>query len=66
MARRPFRRTEAVRGARPRLVSRSRMLAFDEPLGAIDALTHISMQKLLERVWLDQKFTVDVTLADRG
>ena len=56
------------------LVSHPRVLAFDEPLGALDALTRISMQRLLERVWLDQGFTAilvtyDVTeavaLADR-
>jgi sulfonate transport system ATP-binding protein len=56
------------------LVSRPRVLALDEPLGALDALTRISMQKLLERVWLDQGFTAllvthdvaeAVTLADR-
>ena len=39
------------------LVSRPRVLAFDEPLGALDALTRISMQRLLERVWRDQGFT---------
>jgi sulfonate transport system ATP-binding protein len=56
------------------LVSRPQFLAFDEPLGALDALTRISMQRLLERVWLDQRFTAimvthdvaeAVTLADR-
>jgi sulfonate transport system ATP-binding protein len=33
------------------LVSRPGLLALDEPLGALDALTRISMQKLLSRVW---------------
>jgi sulfonate transport system ATP-binding protein len=56
------------------LVSRPRVLAFDEPLGALDALTRISMQRLIERVWVDQGFTAimvthdvaeAVTLADR-
>ncbi len=56
------------------LVSDPKILAFDEPLGALDALTRISMQQLLERVWREQGFTAilvthdvaeAVTLADR-
>jgi len=56
------------------LVSEPGILALDEPLGALDALTRISMQRLLERVWLDQGYTAllvthdvaeAVTLGDR-
>jgi sulfonate transport system ATP-binding protein len=56
------------------LVSHPQFLAFDEPLGALDALTRIAMQRLIERVWLDQRFAAimvthdvaeAVTLADR-
>jgi sulfonate transport system ATP-binding protein len=56
------------------LVSQPRFLAFDEPLGALDALTRIEMQQLLESVWRRDGFTAvlvthDVaealTLADR-
>ncbi len=39
------------------LVSQPRFLALDEPLGALDALTRIEMQRLLERVWREQGFT---------
>jgi sulfonate transport system ATP-binding protein len=46
------------------LVSRPRVLAFDEPLGALDALTRISMQQLLERVWRDQGFTAILVTHD--
>ena len=56
------------------LVSRPRFLALDEPLGALDALTRIEMQSLLEGVWRAQGFTAvlvthdvaeAITLADR-
>jgi sulfonate transport system ATP-binding protein len=46
------------------LVSDPRLLAFDEPLGALDALTRISMQRLLERVWHDQTFTAILVTHD--
>ena len=46
------------------LVSHPRVLAFDEPLGALDALTRISMQRLLERVWREQGFTAILVTHD--
>ena len=46
------------------LVSQPRALAFDEPLGALDALTRISMQQLLERVWRDQGFSAILVTHD--
>ncbi|MFD1331590.1 ATP-binding cassette domain-containing protein [Methylopila musalis] len=46
------------------LVSRPRLLALDEPLGALDALTRIEMQGLLERIWQEQGFTAVLVTHD--
>lgn len=46
------------------LVSRPGFLALDEPLGALDALTRISMQQLLARVWREQGFTAVLVTHD--
>jgi sulfonate transport system ATP-binding protein len=48
------------------LVSRPRLLALDEPLGALDALTRIEMQGLVERVWRAQRFTALLVTHDVG
>ena len=46
------------------LVSHPQLLAFDEPLGALDALTRIEMQALIEQVWQDKGFTAIVVTHD--
>jgi sulfonate transport system ATP-binding protein len=46
------------------LVSRPRLLALDEPLGALDALTRIGMQELIEAVWRMQRFTAVLVTHD--
>jgi sulfonate transport system ATP-binding protein len=46
------------------LVSAPRVLALDEPLGALDALTRIEMQRLLESVWLTRGFTAILVTHD--
>ncbi len=56
------------------LVSGPNLLLLDEPLGALDALTRIEMQHLIESLWQKEKFTTilithdveeAVVLADR-
>jgi len=56
------------------LVHAPRLLLLDEPLGALDALTRIEMQALIEGLWREQGFTAlldthdvseAVALADR-
>jgi len=56
------------------LIHKPRLLLLDEPLGALDALTRIEMQQLIERLWQQHGFTVllvthdvneAVTIADR-
>jgi sulfonate transport system ATP-binding protein len=46
------------------LVSGPALLALDEPLGALDALTRIEMQGLLETVWGQEGFTAVLVTHD--
>ena len=46
------------------LVSRPRFLALDEPLGALDALTRIEMQRLIEAAWRREGFTAVLVTHD--
>jgi sulfonate transport system ATP-binding protein len=46
------------------LASSPNFLALDEPLGALDALTRIEMQGLLESVWLEEGFTAVLVTHD--
>ena len=48
------------------LVSGPSVLAFDEPLGALDALTRLEMQALIERLYLAQGFTAILVTHDVG
>jgi sulfonate transport system ATP-binding protein len=46
------------------LASSPQFLALDEPLGALDALTRIEMQALVEEVWREQGFTAVLVTHD--
>ncbi|MGO4547239.1 ATP-binding cassette domain-containing protein [Paenibacillus sp. 2TAB23] len=46
------------------LVGEPRLLLLDEPLGALDALTRIDMQQLIEELWTEQRFTAVLVTHD--
>lgn len=46
------------------LAGRPKLLLLDEPLGALDALTRIDMQELIERLWLEQGFSAILVTHD--
>jgi sulfonate transport system ATP-binding protein len=48
------------------LVSHPKLLLLDEPLGALDALTRLDMQRLIEHVWSRQGFTAILVTHDVG
>ncbi|CAB3928562.1 ATP-binding cassette domain-containing protein [Achromobacter deleyi] len=48
------------------LVHRPGLLLLDEPLGALDALTRISMQQLIEDIWRRDGFTAVLVTHDVG
>lgn len=46
------------------LANKPEILLMDEPLGALDALTRMHMQKELERIWLLEKITMIMVTHD--
>ena len=46
------------------LASDANLLLFDEPLGALDALTRLEMQSLIERLWLERRFSAILVTHD--
>jgi sulfonate transport system ATP-binding protein len=46
------------------LASKASVLLLDEPLGALDALTRLEMQKLIEEIWLREQFTMVLVTHD--
>jgi sulfonate transport system ATP-binding protein len=46
------------------LASEARLILFDEPLGALDALTRLEMQNLIEKLWQERGFTAILVTHD--
>ncbi|WP_238915561.1 ATP-binding cassette domain-containing protein [Clostridium sp. YIM B02555] len=46
------------------LAGNTKLLLLDEPLGALDALTRIEMQQLIENLWLKKGFSVILVTHD--
>ncbi|BBI36622.1 ATP-binding cassette domain-containing protein [Cohnella abietis] len=46
------------------LAGSPQLLLLDEPLGALDALTRIEMQQLIENLWAEQQFTAVLVTHD--
>jgi sulfonate transport system ATP-binding protein len=46
------------------LASEARLILFDEPLGALDALTRLEMQNLIEQLWQQRGFTAILVTHD--
>lgn len=46
------------------LVHEPNLLLLDEPLGALDALTRLEMQELIETLWTEKKFTAILVTHD--
>lgn len=46
------------------LAGKPNILLFDEPLGALDALTRIEMQDLIEKLWLEKGITAVLVTHD--
>lgn len=46
------------------LIGKPALLLLDEPLGALDALTRVEMQRLVEGLWLDRRFSAVLVTHD--